>query len=129
MTPPPSAGPLAVTIDIRPDGDDGKNDNGKQPAPVINPKSDGKIQVAILSSKIFNAPVQVNMNSLTFGHSGTEKSLAYCDTHRNDVNHDGMPDLVCSFNTAKANFLNGDTMGILEGTLMEIGRASCRERV
>ena len=114
VTPPPSAGPLAVTIDIRPD-----SDNGKQPAPVINPKSDGKIQVAILSSKIFNAPVQVNMNSLTFGHSGTEKSLAYCDTHRNDVNHDGMPDLVCSFNTAKANFLNGDTMGILEGTLMD----------
>ena len=114
VTPPPSAGPLAVTIDIRPD-----SDNGKQPAPVINPKSDGKIQVAILSSKIFNTPVQVNMNSLTFGHSGTEKSLAYCDTHRNDVNHDGMPDLVCSFNTAKANFLNGDTMGILEGTLMD----------
>jgi hypothetical protein len=107
-------GPLAVTIDIRPD-----SDNGKQPAPVINPKSDGKIQVAILSSKIFNAPVQVNMNSLTFGHSGTEKSLAYCDTHRNDVNHDGMPDLVCSFNTAKTNFQNGDTMGILEGTLMD----------
>ena len=114
VTPPPSVGPLAVTIDIRPD-----SDNGKQPAPVINPKSDGKIQVAILSSKIFNAPVQVNMNSLTFGHSGTEKSLAYCDTHRNDVNHDGMPDLVCSFNTAKTNFQNGDTMGILEGTLMD----------
>lgn len=112
--PPPSAGPLAVTIDIRPDGD-----NGKQPAPLINPKSNGKIQVAILSSKTFNAPVQVNMNSLTFGRSGTEKSLAYCDTHRNDVNHDGMPDLVCFFNTANTNFQNGDTMGILEGTLMD----------
>ena len=119
VTPPPSAGPLAVTIDIRPDGDDGKNDNGKQPAPVINPKSDGKIQVAILSSKTFNAPVQVNMNSLTFGHSGAEKSLAYCDTHRGDINHDGMADLVCSFNTAKTNFQNGDTMGILDGTMMD----------
>ena len=60
----------------------------------INAKSDGKIQVAILSSKTFNAPVQVNMNSLTFGHSGAEKSLAYCDTHRADINHDGMADLV-----------------------------------
>ena len=116
---PPPSGPLAVTIYIRPDDDDHQDDHGKQPAPVINPKSHGKIHVAILSSKTLNAPVQVNMNSLTFGHSGTEKSLAYCDTHRTDVNHDGMADLVCSFSTDKTNFQNGDTMGILDGTLTD----------
>jgi hypothetical protein len=119
VTPPPSAGPMAVTIDIRPDGDDAKDEHGKYPAPVINPKSHGKIQVAILSSKTLSAPGQVDMHSLTFGHSGTEKSLAYCETHRNDINHDGMPDLVCSFYTEKTNFQTGDTMGILDGTLID----------
>lgn len=59
------------------------------------------------------------MNSLTFGHSGAEKSLAYCDTHRSDVNHDGLPDLVCHFYTDKMNFQTTDTMGILDGTLTD----------
>jgi 6-phosphogluconolactonase (cycloisomerase 2 family) len=113
--PPPPSGPMAVKIEIR-NGDDGDDKHG--PA-EINPKSHGKIRVSILSSKTFNAPAQVGMTSLTFGHSGSEKSLAFCETQRRDVNHDHIADLVCHFDTQKANFQKGDTMGILDGVLVD----------
>ena len=114
VTPPPPSGPMAVKIQIRNGDDDG--DHG--PA-EINPKSHGKIRVSILSTSTFNAPAQVDMTSLTFGHTGTEKSLAFCETHRRDVNHDHIADLVCHFDTQKANFQKGDTMGILDGMLVD----------
>jgi hypothetical protein len=118
-TPPPTPGsPITVKIDIRPsDGDRDEDFQGS--SAVINPKSNGKIRVAIFSSATFNAPVLVDMHSLTFGHSGTEPSLAYCETRSHDVNHDHFPDLVCSFNTQKTNFQKGDTIGILKGLLMD----------
>jgi hypothetical protein len=59
------------------------------------------------------------MTSLTFGHSGDEKSLVFCETQRRDVNHDKLPDLVCHFDTDKTNFKTGDTMGILKGKLLD----------
>ena len=49
------------------------------------------LKVAILSTSSFNAPLLVGMTSLTFGHSGAEKSLSYCETRRKDVNHDKIP--------------------------------------
>jgi hypothetical protein len=115
--PPPPA--TAVQIQIRPsDGDDDDDhDHGK--APVINPKSHGNIRVAILSTSSFEAASVVDMNSLTFGRTGTEKSLAYCETHRKDVNHDKIPDLVCHFQVSKMNFQKGDTAGILDGMLLD----------
>jgi 6-phosphogluconolactonase (cycloisomerase 2 family) len=122
VTPPPTPGsPLTVKIDIRPSDDDHDDDfdNHWSHVSVINPKSHGKIRVAILSSATFNAPMQVDMHSLTFGHSGAEPSLAYCETHSHDVNHDHFPDLVCSFYTQKTNFQNGDTIGILKGLLTD----------
>jgi len=115
--PPPTGDPMAVKIDIRPSDDD-RDEDFQGPAAVINPKSHGKIRVAILSSATFNAPSQVDMHSLTFGHSGTEQSLAYCEMHSHDVNHDRFPDLVCSFYTQKTNFQKGDTIGILHGVLL-----------
>ena len=117
VTPPPG-GPMTVKIDIRPSDDD-RDEDFQGPAAVINPKSHGKIRVAILSSATFNAPAQVDMHSLTFGHSGTEQSLAYCEMHSHDVNHDHFPDLVCSFYTQKTNFQKGDTLGMLKGALLD----------
>ena len=123
VTPPPvpPGGPVTIKIDIRPfenDGDDDFDDRGGH-VNVINPKSRGKIRVAILSSATFNAPALVDMHSLTFGHSGTEQSLAYCETHPHDVNHDHFSDLVCRFYTQKTNFQKGDTIGILKGALLD----------
>lgn len=100
---------MTVNINIRP----GEHNNN------IDPKSDGKVTVAILSSANFSAPGQVDMTSLTFGHTGDEKSLAFCNTHREDADHDGYPDLVCLFYTDKTNFQKGDTIGTLKGKLLD----------
>jgi hypothetical protein len=119
VPPPPAPGsPMTVNIEIRPSDDD-SDEAFQAPAAVINPKSHGKIRVAILSSPSFNAPQLVDMVSLTFGNSGAEPSLAYCDTHSHDVNHDRFPDLVCSFYTQTTNFQKSDTMGILKGLLLD----------
>jgi 6-phosphogluconolactonase len=115
--PPPPTGATTVQIQIRPSDGDDDDDHGK-PA-EINPKSHRNIRVAILSTSSFNAPALVDMNSLTFGHAGTEKSLAYCDTHRKDVNHDKLPDLVCYFKVSLMNFQKGDKVGILDGMLLD----------
>jgi probable HAF family extracellular repeat protein len=73
------------------------------------------IPVAILSTPSFNAPKSVDLDSLTFGHSGNEKSLAFCCPLPVDVNCDKAPDLICFFNTGEAGFQCGDTQGILKG--------------
>jgi|SRR5579872_5432872 len=113
VTPPP-AGPMTVKIDIRSGDDDHEHD-----AAEINPKSHGKIQVAILSTPSFSAPSHVDMTSLTFGHTGNEQSMAFCETNRQDVNHDHVSDLVCHFDTQKAAFQKGDTLGFLKGKLAD----------
>ncbi|MBI4034772.1 MAG: CSLREA domain-containing protein [Candidatus Chisholmbacteria bacterium] len=95
-----------LTIDIKP---------GSYPN-SINSKSKGTIPVAILSTPGFDAPNQVDQTSLTFGHSGTETSLAFCSPSPEDVNADGFPDLVCHFSTLNCGFIVGDTQGILKGS-------------
>jgi hypothetical protein len=95
---------MPVNISIKPDAD----------TPVlINTKSHGKIPVAILSTSTFNAVTMVNTNSLTFGRTGNEHSLAFCNTNGEDVNGDGRLDLVCHFETELTGFESGDTLGIL----------------
>ncbi len=98
---------MTVTIDIKP---------GEGPAP-INTKSKGTIPVAVLSSPTFDAVAQVDQTSLTFGHTGSEKSLAFCSGPQ-DVNGDGLLDLVCHFNTPLTQFQAGDTKGILKGKIL-----------
>ncbi|MGA2223926.1 MAG: DUF642 domain-containing protein [Syntrophobacteraceae bacterium] len=73
------------------------------------------IPVAIVSTPSFNAPKSVDLDSLTFGHSGNEKSLVFCSSLPVDVNGDKAPDLICFFNTGEAGFQCGDTQGILKG--------------
>lgn len=84
------------------------------PAP-INLAANGKIPVAILSTPSFNAVTQVDHNSLTFGHSGSEASLAECAAEGEDVNNDGLPDLVCHFNSSQTGLVAGDNTAILKG--------------
>jgi hypothetical protein len=98
---------MTVTIDIKP---------GEGPAP-INTKSKGKIPVAVLSSGTFDAVAEVDQTSLTFGHTGSEKSLAFCSGPQ-DVDGDGLLDLVCHFDTPSTRFQPGDTKGNLEGKTM-----------
>jgi len=94
---------LTVGIDIKP----GAGDNS------INPKSHGKIPVAILSTSRFRAPDSVKQATLTFGRLGSEQSLSFCKPE--DVNGDGLLDLVCHFEAQKASFQAEDTTGILRG--------------
>ena len=102
-----------ILIDVKP----GDSTN------TINLKFDNKLAVAILSTPSFNATTQVDMNSLTFGKTGTENSLI---RHRKtgqpqvefrDVNSDGFLDLVAYFDMSKTGLLVGDTVAILGGRL------------
>ncbi len=96
---------ITVSIDIKP----GSFPNS------INPTSNGKIPVAILSAPNFDAPSQVNTASLTFGRTGNESSLAFCNASPQDVNGDGLADLVCHFTTQQTGFQAGDTQSVLKG--------------
>jgi hypothetical protein len=92
-----------VSIDIKP----GSAINS------INPDSMGKIAVAIWSTPVFNAPLMVEQNSLKFGETGNEVSLAFCTVE--DVDGDGLPDLVAHFYTQATGFQSADTQGNLSG--------------
>jgi hypothetical protein len=96
-------------IDIKPGSDPNS----------INPRSKGKIPVAILSTMYFDAPVEVDTESLTFGPTGDEDSLAFCNSSPEDVNDDGRDDLVCHFYTQETGFECGDGEGILRGQTMD----------
>jgi hypothetical protein len=97
---------VAADISIKP---------GSGPISPINPHSRGTIPVAILSTSGFNAVTQVDTTTLTFGETGTEHSLAFCNAGGEDVNGDGLPDLVCHFDTQSTGFRPKDTLGILMG--------------
>ena len=81
---------------------------------AVNPRSRGKIAVAILGSQEFNA-LDVNKSSLTFGSTGDEPSLHRCNWHGKDVNGDGNVDLVCHFYMQRAKFKWTDEDGVLKG--------------
>lgn len=100
---------LPAAIDIKPG----------TPHNPINPKSHGKIPVAILSNVTFDAPNEVDTMSLRFGRTGTEASLVFCNQGTHDVNGDGLPDLICHFETSATGFLSGDATGILTGLTVE----------
>ncbi len=103
---------LSVGIDIKPGGVPNS----------INPAGHGTIPVAVLSTADFNAPAVVDPTSLTFGRTGAEASLAFCNGTPEDVNGDGLPDLMCHFSTEGTGFQAGDTQGILRGKTLD-GRA------
>jgi hypothetical protein len=99
----PIAEHITVDIDIKPGGVPNS----------INRRSRGKIPVAILSSPTLDVLSEVDTSSLTFGRTGDEASLAFCNAE--DVNGDHLLDVVCHFNTEATGFLVGDTRGVLKG--------------
>jgi len=98
-----------VKIDIKPGSDPNS----------INYRSRGNIPVAILSTMTFDAPSQVDRSSITFGRTGFEPSLRSCSPSPEDVNGDGLLDLVCHFDTRIAGFQLGDTVGILRARTVD----------
>jgi hypothetical protein len=100
---------VEVFIDIKPDSYPNS----------INPRSKGKIPVAILSSMDFDAPTEVDTESITFGPTGDEESLAFCSPSPEDINDDGYYDLICHFYTQHAEFECGDSEGILKGQTVD----------
>ena len=96
---------ITVAIDIKPES----------PWESFLPKSHRRIPVAILSAPGFHAPAQVDQDSLTFGRTGGEPSLAFCNRTPEDVNGDGLGDLVCHFHSQAAAIQEGDTQGMLRG--------------
>jgi hypothetical protein len=71
--------------------------------------------VAILSGPEFNAPVDIDKTSLTFGRIGDEKSLAFCNSNDDDEKRDIHGGLVCHFYISQTGFQSSDTEGILKG--------------
>lgn len=101
---------ISVDIKLR------AQDNGQGNSTVTVGASSGeKLMVAILSSETFDAPAQVDRTSLTFGHAGSELSLVSCSDEPRDVNGDTLPDLVCSFEIQRAQFVPGDIQAMLRG--------------
>lgn len=100
-----------INIDIRP---------GSTDLAPFNPKSKGNMPVALLSSAAtpsspaFDA-LGVDRDSLTFGATGTEKSLKRCNKEGTDVNGDGLLDLVCHFDNTLVNFDVDHSMGKVMG--------------
>jgi hypothetical protein len=92
-----------INIEVKP---------GNQVFAPINPKSRGKVPVALLSSDSFDA-LSVDISTLTFGATGDEDSLNHCGKNGEDVNDDGLLDLVCHFDNRKAEF----TYESMEATL------------
>lgn len=104
---PPSAC-TPIPIDIKP---------GSYPN-SISRSSRGNIPVAILSTPGFDALARVDSTSLTFGQAGSETSLRNCNRHGEDVNGDGLADLVCHFVTQRTGFRLGDVTGTLRGKIV-----------
>lgn len=95
-------GPYPVSIDIKP----GTFANG------INPKSKGKIPVAILTTDSFDATT-VDPTTVLFGATGNE--VAPVQWAMEDVDGDGETDLVLHFVTQDTGITCGDNSASLTG--------------
>lgn len=76
---------------------------------TINPRTERKVAVAILSTPWLDPVRQINRASITFGPTGNERSPVSCVEQ--EVNQDEVTDLVCQFDVV--GFLPRHTEGIL----------------
>ncbi len=90
-----------IGVDINP---------GSNATNLINPKTDATVKVALLADSQVSA-ANIDQTSIRFGANGTEASALQC--HQEDVNHDGLPDLVCTFKVAQGGFVPGDWFGVV----------------
>ena len=108
-SPEPSSLAFEVDIDIRPFSRKNK----------IYQRKWGVIPVAILSKQGFDAPKEVDKDTITFGRTGEEQSKAFFLRRGKDVNHDGMRDLIFFFRAKMTGFEVNDTVGFLKGSTLE----------
>ncbi|HWH33414.1 MAG TPA: hypothetical protein VNU01_12160, partial [Egibacteraceae bacterium] len=85
---------------------------------AVNVKQKGLIPVAVLSTPTFDAPAQVVASSLRFGATGIEESWVRCGAPE-DVDGDGLADLVCHFDATLTGFDCSSTVGVLTGRLLD----------
>ena len=95
-----------VDIDIRPAS--ARN--------VISLSSRIPVPIAVLSSSTFDIGT-IDVETLTFGHSGGEDSLLGC-IRLLDLNRDGIRDLLCLAATDRTGFVLGDNEGRLKGSTL-----------
>jgi hypothetical protein len=99
-------GAVTVAIDIKP----GSFPNS------LNPRSKGKIPVAILTTETFDATT-VDPGTVLFGATGIEAAPVHSALE--DVDGDGDTDLILHFNTQDTGIVCGDTSAFLTGETLD----------
>jgi hypothetical protein len=97
---------LTVDIDVKPGGE----------ANSINPRGRGEIPVAVLGNESFDV-YDVDPSTLTFGPSGAAPT--HPGGHVDDVDLDGVADLVLHFPLRESGIVCGDTSVTLSGTTFD----------
>jgi hypothetical protein len=98
---------IAVDLDIKPGSDPNS----------INPSVEGVIPAAILGSEDFDV-ADVDVATLAFGPDGA--APAHCHgPHLEDVNGDGLPDLVAHYQTKETGIVYGTLVACVEGATLD----------
>jgi hypothetical protein len=104
---PEYAGALSVEIDIKPGSDSNS----------INPSLEGDLAVAILGSDSFEVET-VNEATLAFGPGGASFDHSH-GPHSEDLNGDGLTDLMSHFRIEETGIAFGDMMACLSGETLD----------
>jgi hypothetical protein len=104
---PEYASALIADLDIKPGSDPNS----------INPSIDGEIPVAILGSDTFDV-MDVDVTTLAFGPDGAAPDHSH-GPHFEDVNGDGLPDLMAHFRTEEAGVVFGTLVACVSGKTLD----------